>query len=176
MTATAQKPVRTVVVEARGIRKAFGHVEALRGVDFEANAGDVTALIGDNGAGKSSLVKVLSGVYAPDSGELLVDGRAVRPSSPQEIRAFGIETVYQDLSLAGDLTPAENGSRDLRRRRAAADPQLGGRPGAAGDPHRADGQRRHVPADAPGQVRGEQPDHGGHPAGRPGRPVPSDQQ
>jgi simple sugar transport system ATP-binding protein len=111
MTATAQKPVGTVVVEARGIRKAFGHVEALRGVDFEANAGEVTALIGDNGAGKSSLVKVLSG------GELLVDGRAVRPSSPQEIRAFGIETVYQDLSLAGDLTPAENVflGRELRR-------------------------------------------------------------
>jgi simple sugar transport system ATP-binding protein len=117
MTATAQKPVGTVVVEARGIRKAFGHVEALRGVDFEANAGEVTALIGDNGAGKSSLVKVLSGVYAPDTGELLVDGRAVRPSSPQEIRAFGIETVYQDLSLAGDLTPAENVflGRELRR-------------------------------------------------------------
>jgi ABC-type sugar transport system ATPase subunit len=67
----------------------IGHVEALRGVDFEARAGEVTALIGDNGAGKSSLVKALSGVYAPDSGELLVDAKAVRPSSPQEIRAFG---------------------------------------------------------------------------------------
>ncbi|HEX3782649.1 MAG TPA: ATP-binding cassette domain-containing protein [Pseudonocardiaceae bacterium] len=107
----------TVVVQARGIRKAFGHVEALRGADFEARAGEVTALIGDNGAGKSSLVKVLSGVYAPDAGELLVDGGVVRPRSPQEIRACGIETVYQDLSLAGDLTPAENVflGRELRR-------------------------------------------------------------
>jgi simple sugar transport system ATP-binding protein len=96
------------VVEARGIRKAFGHVEALRGVDFEAEAGKVTALIGDNGAGKSSLVKVLSGVYQPDSGELMIDGRVARLSSPRDLRRHGIETVYQDLALATDLTPYEN--------------------------------------------------------------------
>jgi simple sugar transport system ATP-binding protein len=108
MTATVECPIGTLVVEARNICKAFGHVEALRGADFEARAGEVTALIGDNGAGKSSLVKILSGVYTADSGELLIDGRPVRTGSPQEIRAHGIETVYQDLALAGDLTPAEN--------------------------------------------------------------------
>ncbi|MDT7771707.1 MAG: simple sugar transport system ATP-binding protein, partial [Pseudonocardiales bacterium] len=96
------------VVKARQIRKAFGHVEALRGADFEAEAGKVTALIGDNGAGKSSLVKVLSGVYPPDSGELMINGSPVRLSSPQDLRRYGIETVYQDLALATDLTPYEN--------------------------------------------------------------------
>ena len=96
------------VVRVRGIRKTFGHVEALRGVDFEAKAGEVTALIGDNGAGKSSLVKVLSGVYAPDSGELFIDGKPVKLHSPADLRAHGIETVYQDLALATDLAPQEN--------------------------------------------------------------------
>jgi simple sugar transport system ATP-binding protein len=96
------------VVEARGIHKAFGHVEALRGADFEAEAGKVTALVGDNGAGKSSLVKVLSGVYPPDSGELMIDGQVARLNSPQDLRRYGIETVYQDLALATDLTPYEN--------------------------------------------------------------------
>jgi simple sugar transport system ATP-binding protein len=108
VTAQLESPAGTLAVEARKVRKAFGHVEALRGADFEARSGEVTALIGDNGAGKSSLVKILSGVYTADSGELLVDGRAVQPGSPHEIRALGIETVYQDLALAGDLTPAEN--------------------------------------------------------------------
>jgi simple sugar transport system ATP-binding protein len=108
MTASVKRASGTLVVEARGIRKTFGHVEALRGADFEARAGEVTALIGDNGAGKSSLVKILSGVYTADSGELLIDGKPVRPSSPQDIREHGIETVYQDLALAGDLTPYEN--------------------------------------------------------------------
>lgn len=105
---TAATTATGYVVQARQIRKAFGHVEALRGADFEARAGEVTALIGDNGAGKSSLVKVLSGVYAPDAGELLIDGAPVRLSSPQDLRRYGIETVYQDLSLARDLTPYEN--------------------------------------------------------------------
>ena len=100
--------VHGYVVKARQIRKAFGQVEALRGVDFEAEAGKVTALIGDNGAGKSSLVKVLSGVYPPDSGELMIDGRVARLNSPRDLRRYGIETVYQDLALATDLTPYEN--------------------------------------------------------------------
>jgi len=112
-TATLDKGVRVdtadeYVVRVRGIRKTFGHVEALRGVDFEAKAGEVTALIGDNGAGKSSLVKVLSGVYAPDSGELFIDGKPVKLHSPADLRAHGIETVYQDLALATDLAPQEN--------------------------------------------------------------------
>ena len=96
------------ILRARGITKRFGHVEALRGVDFDARAGEITALIGDNGAGKSTLVKILSGVYAPTSGELAVDGRPVGFSSPADAHALGIETVYQDLSVCPDLSPSAN--------------------------------------------------------------------
>ena len=97
-----------VVLEARGIVKRFGHVEALRGTDFAAHAGEVTALIGDNGAGKSTLVKILSGVNRATEGEILVRGRPHVFASPAEAHAAGIETVYQDLSVAPDLSPAAN--------------------------------------------------------------------
>ncbi len=96
------------ILRARGITKRFGHVEALRGVDFDARAGEITALIGDNGAGKSTLVKILSGVYAATSGELAVDGVPVTFSSPADAHALGIETVYQDLSVCPDLSPSAN--------------------------------------------------------------------
>ncbi|RYF23823.1 MAG: sugar ABC transporter ATP-binding protein [Oxalobacteraceae bacterium] len=96
------------ILQARGIVKRFGHVEALRGVDFDAHAGEITALIGDNGAGKSTLVKILSGVYGPTEGVLLVDGQPVRFGSPSDAHALGIETVYQDLSVCQDLTPSAN--------------------------------------------------------------------
>jgi simple sugar transport system ATP-binding protein len=96
------------ILQARGITKRFGHVEALRGADFAAHRGEVTALIGDNGAGKSTLVKILSGVYQPTSGEIVVNGRLVKFGSPAEAHAAGIETVYQDLSVAADLSPAAN--------------------------------------------------------------------
>ena len=96
------------ILQARGIVKRFGHVEALRGVDFDAHAGEITALIGDNGAGKSTLVKILSGVYGPTDGTLLVDGQPVRFGSPSDAHALGIETVYQDLSVCQDLTPSAN--------------------------------------------------------------------
>ena len=98
----------SAILEARGITKNFGHVEALRGVDFAAHAGEVTALIGDNGAGKSTLVKILSGVYQASSGSILLDGRPVTFNSPGDAHAKGLETVYQDLSVAQDLTPAAN--------------------------------------------------------------------
>lgn len=98
----------TALLEARGIIKNYGHVEVLRGTDFTAEAGKVTALIGDNGAGKSTLVKILSGVIQPDGGEILMDGRPVTFSSPSQAREYGIETVFQDLALAFDLGPAEN--------------------------------------------------------------------
>ncbi len=96
------------ILQARGIVKRFGHVEALRGVDFDAYAGEITALIGDNGAGKSTLVKILSGVYGPTEGTLLVDGKPVNFGSPSDAHALGIETVYQDLSVCQDLTPSAN--------------------------------------------------------------------
>ena len=96
------------ILEARAIVKRFGHVEALRGADFAAFPGEVTALIGDNGAGKSTLVKILSGVNKATSGEIVVNGKTVAFNSPAEAHAAGIETVYQDLSVAPDLSPAAN--------------------------------------------------------------------
>jgi simple sugar transport system ATP-binding protein len=111
-------PEQTPILEAIGITKRFGHVEALRGADFVARAGEVTALIGDNGAGKSTLVKILSGVYRPTSGEIRIEGKSVSFASPAEAHAAGIETVYQDLSVAADLSPAANmfmGRERLRR-------------------------------------------------------------
>ena len=106
------------LLEARNVVKRFGHVEALRGVDFAAEAGRVVALIGDNGAGKSTLVKVLSGTIQPDAGEILFEGRPVRLPSPVAARRLGIETVYQDLALAAELDPAANLflGRELRRK------------------------------------------------------------
>lgn len=107
----------TIVLEARGVVKSFGHVEVLREVDFAARAGEVTALIGDNGAGKSTLIKILSGALQHDLGDVLLDGEPVRVSSPTRARELGIETVYQDLALAPELGPAENAfaGRELLR-------------------------------------------------------------
>lgn len=105
-------------LSARGVRVSYGHVQALRGANFDCRAGEVTALIGDNGAGKSTLVKVLSGTLAPDSGEIFVDGRPFVAASPNDAQNAGIETVWQDLALAPDLGPVENMflGRELRRR------------------------------------------------------------
>jgi simple sugar transport system ATP-binding protein len=95
------------ILQVRGVVKTYGHVEALRGVDFTVNAGEVVALIGDNGAGKSTLTKIISGTTQPDSGEILIDGSPVTIDSPLTARELGIETVYQDLALAPSLdTPA----------------------------------------------------------------------
>jgi simple sugar transport system ATP-binding protein len=96
------------LLEARGIVKSFGRVNALRGADFTVNRGEVVALIGDNGAGKSTLVKTLSGVHAPDAGEIVFEGSAVSLPTPEAARELGIETVYQDLALAPDLESAAN--------------------------------------------------------------------
>ena len=108
VTASSEPRDPSAILEARGIVKHFGHVEALRGVDFAAHAGEVTALIGDNGAGKSTLVKILSGVYEPTAGSIVLDGQTVTFASPADAHAKGIETVYQDLSVAPDLSPAAN--------------------------------------------------------------------
>jgi len=96
------------LLEARGLVKRYGSVQALDGVSFTAYPGEVVALIGDNGAGKSTLVKTLSGVIKPDDGQVLVNGTAVSFASPVDARAHGIETVYQDLALAPDLDAAAN--------------------------------------------------------------------
>lgn len=96
------------VFQARGLIKRYGHVTALDGTDFELRAGEILAVIGDNGAGKSSLIKALSGAVVPDEGELLLDGRSVHFKSPIDARRHGIETVYQDLAVAPAMTIAEN--------------------------------------------------------------------
>lgn len=96
------------VLEARGIVKTFGRVQALRGANFTVYPDEVVALVGDNGAGKSTLVKTLVGVHPPDAGEVLFEGRPVHIDSPQAARDLGIETVYQDLALAPEIDPAAN--------------------------------------------------------------------
>ena len=107
-----------ITLEARNLVKHYGSVEALRGASFTARLGEVVALIGDNGAGKSTMVKCLSGAEIPDSGEILLDGKPVHIPSPTAARELGIETVYQDLAVAPDLDPAANLflGRELKRK------------------------------------------------------------
>jgi ABC-type sugar transport system ATPase subunit len=106
-----------IVMQAQGLVKRYGQVTALDGADFELRAGEILAVIGDNGAGKSSLIKALSGAVVPDEGEIRLDGQAIHFKSPIEARRAGIETVYQDLAVAPAMTIAENLflGRELRR-------------------------------------------------------------
>ena len=104
MSASATVPVLAV----RNAQKRFGAVHALRNVSLEAYRGEVLALLGDNGAGKSTLVKCISGVHNLDEGEIHLDGVHVTIHSPGAARRAGIETVYQDLALFDNLTPAQN--------------------------------------------------------------------
>jgi ribose transport system ATP-binding protein len=96
------------LLEVRDIRKRFGAVVALDGVDFSVQPGEIHALIGQNGAGKSTLMKILAGVYAPDSGEIWIEERAVQFSHPRDALRLGIGTVYQDLSLVPKLSVTDN--------------------------------------------------------------------
>jgi ABC-type sugar transport system ATPase subunit len=88
------------LVRLAGIRKRYGAVEALRGVDLDVDAGEVVAICGDNGAGKSSLIRVISGAHEPDDGDIEIEGRPVRFGSPQGALEAGVATIYQDLALA----------------------------------------------------------------------------
>jgi fructose transport system ATP-binding protein len=101
-------PKGTVVLEARGITKRYGQVTALDHANLELRAGEVLAVVGDNGAGKSSLIKVLCGAVVPDEGDVLLDGKPVHFRSPLDARKLGIETVYQDLAVAPALDIATN--------------------------------------------------------------------
>ncbi|MCB8877754.1 ATP-binding cassette domain-containing protein [Acidisoma silvae] len=97
-----------VVLEMSHVSKSFGAVTALVDVSVKLRKGEVLALVGDNGAGKSTLIKVLSGYHKPDAGTITSKGRPVRFQSPRDARAEGIETVYQDLALIGDLSIYHN--------------------------------------------------------------------
>jgi ABC-type sugar transport system ATPase subunit len=92
------------LLRAETVSKSFGAVVALKDVSMEIAAGEITGLVGDNGAGKSTLIKIISGVLRPDIGTITFDGTRADFASPAEARARGIETVYQDLALAGNLT------------------------------------------------------------------------
>ncbi|UOQ56107.1 ATP-binding cassette domain-containing protein [Leucobacter allii] len=95
-------------VEMVDIRKHFGAVKVLRGVNLSVGKGEVIGLVGDNGAGKSTLMKMLAGAVTPDSGSILVDGEALTTSDPRAARRAGIEMVYQDLALCNDVDVAGN--------------------------------------------------------------------
>jgi len=108
---------RPAVMKATGLVKRYGQVTALDGADFELRAGEILAVIGDNGAGKSSLIKALSGATIPDEGQILLDGQEVRFKSPIDARRAGIETVYQELAVAPAMNISENLflGREIRR-------------------------------------------------------------
>jgi D-xylose transport system ATP-binding protein len=107
-------------LELRGVDKSFGPVHALRSVRLTANAGEVTALVGDNGAGKSTLIKCIGGIYRVEAGELLFDGVPHTVTEPRVAAHLGVEIVYQDLALCDNLDIVENmflGGEELTRLR-----------------------------------------------------------
>ena len=111
-------PTAETVLAARGLIKRFGRVTALAGTDFDLLPGEVLGVIGDNGAGKSSLIKVITGAYKPDEGELWMDGEQVSFfHDPLDARARGIETVYQNLAVSPGLDIASNLFLGRERRR-----------------------------------------------------------
>jgi simple sugar transport system ATP-binding protein len=106
------------LLEVRNLSRRFGAVKALDNCSLIVRPGEVVALAGDNGAGKTTMIKAVSGVYAPSSGEILLDGKPVTFSSPEDAREKGIETIYQDLALADNLSIGANiylGREPMRR-------------------------------------------------------------
>ena len=106
------------LVFMENIAMRFGRVVALDGVDFAVGRQEIVALVGDNGAGKSTLIKILTGVHRPTSGKIYLDGEPVEMDSPQDARALGIETVYQDLALVNTMSIGRNfflGHEPVRR-------------------------------------------------------------
>jgi ABC-type sugar transport system ATPase subunit len=106
------------LLELRGITKRFGPVQALTKVNFEVPPGQVTALAGDNGAGKSVTIKTIAGLWAPDEGDILWEGKPIQFHGPRDAEAAGITTIYQDLALCDNLDIVQNmflGHERLRR-------------------------------------------------------------
>jgi ABC-type sugar transport system ATPase subunit len=106
------------LLQARSISKRFGALQALADVDVDIHVGEVLAILGDNGAGKSTFIKILSGAYEPSAGTLLLDGALVSFASPQDAADIGIATIFQELALSENLSIAENVflGRELVRR------------------------------------------------------------
>ncbi len=98
----------TPILEAKGLNKRFGGIHAARDVSLHVMPGEVVALAGDNGAGKSTVIKMIAGVYKPDGGEVRYQGERVDQLTPRQIRDRGIETIYQDLALADNLDVGTN--------------------------------------------------------------------
>jgi len=96
------------ILEVKSVSIRFGGVDALKDVSLALARGEVLGLVGDNGAGKSTLIKIISGVYRPHQGEVWFEARRLAPRDPQEVRAHGIETIYQDLALADNLDVGSN--------------------------------------------------------------------
>ncbi len=105
---TAQTETATPLLELRGVAKRFGAVQALTHVDLKVHSGEVLALVGDNGAGKSVTIKSLAGIHPFDGGEILWDGKPVNIHGPKDTADLGIEIVYQDLALCDNLDVVEN--------------------------------------------------------------------
>ena len=101
-------PGAVPILELKGVSKRFGAVQALHEVNFDLREGEVTALVGDNGAGKSVTIKCIAGIYAIDEGEILFEGKPVTVGGPKDAAALGIEVVYQDLALADNLDVVQN--------------------------------------------------------------------
>ncbi len=120
LTATTDSPTVAAppMLAVRDLVKRFGGLTAVNGVSLDVRAGEVVGLVGDNGAGKSTLIKCISGVHQADEGEILLDGETVRFAKPIDARRAGIETIYQDLALAGNLDVSANIflGREVRRR------------------------------------------------------------
>jgi simple sugar transport system ATP-binding protein len=110
----------TPLLQASGLSKSFGAVEALRNVSFDLFEGELVAMVGDNGAGKSTVAKILAGALRPDAGSLMVDGHPIEFGDPQASIELGINTVYQDLALVPNLDVTSNVflGRELVRRYA----------------------------------------------------------
>jgi ABC-type sugar transport system ATPase subunit len=106
------------LLRLRGIGKRFGPVQALTAVDLDVPAGQVTALCGDNGAGKTVLIKCIAGIWAPDGGQIFWEGEPVHLHTPKDAAALGIETVYQDLALCDNLDIVQNMFLGRERTRA----------------------------------------------------------
>lgn len=108
----------TPIISARGLNKHYGRVVALDNADFELYPGEILGVIGDNGAGKSSMIKVLSGAVQPESGEVRLDGEKVSFANPMQARELGIETVYQTLALSPAMSIADNMflGREIRKK------------------------------------------------------------